>query len=83
MVRTTKTGKVRTIPIAQFLANVKAVGLASAAMTLVTYADLFDDDLDYVASALSRVRQGHVVVIREAAATPMISSGEQPESATE
>jgi integrase len=41
-------------------ANVKAVqrmlGHASAAMTLDTYADLFDDDLDYVAHALSRAR---------------------------
>lgn len=41
-------------------ANVKAVqrmlGHASAAMTLDTYADLFDDDLDYVADALSRAR---------------------------
>lgn len=37
-------------------ANVKAVqrmlGHASAAMTLDTYADLFDDDLDDVAAAL-------------------------------
>ncbi|WP_345752587.1 site-specific integrase [Microbacterium rhizophilus] len=51
-------------------ANVKAVqrmlGHASAAMTLDTYADLFDDDLDYVADALSRARQGApVIVIRE------------------
>ena len=41
-------------------ANVKAVqrmlGHASAAMTLDTYADLFDDDLDYVAQALSQAR---------------------------
>jgi integrase len=44
-------------------ANVKAVqrmlGHASAAMTLDTYADLFDDDLDYVAQALSRARDNH------------------------
>lgn len=51
-------------------ANVKAVqrmlGHASAAMTLDTYADLFDDDLDYVADALSRARQAApVVVLRE------------------
>ena len=51
-------------------ANVKAVqrmlGHASAAMTLDTYADLFDDDLDYVADALSRARQGTpIVVVRE------------------
>ncbi len=42
-------------------ANVKAVqrmlGHASAAMTLDTYADLFDDDLDAVASALDRARK--------------------------
>lgn len=41
-------------------ANVKAVqrmlGHASAAMTLDTYADLFEDDLDEVASALDRQR---------------------------
>ncbi|WP_396653579.1 tyrosine-type recombinase/integrase [Microbacterium sp. WCS2018Hpa-9] len=41
-------------------ANVKAVqrmlGHASAAMTLDTYADLFDDDLDDVASALDSAR---------------------------
>ena len=41
-------------------ANVKAVqrmlGHASAAMTLDTYADLFEDDLDAVASALDQVR---------------------------
>jgi integrase len=41
-------------------ANVKAVqrmlGHASAAMTLDTYADLFDDDLDAVASALHLAR---------------------------
>jgi len=32
------------------------LGHASAAMTLDTYADLFDDDLDYVAQALSQAR---------------------------
>ena len=32
------------------------LGHASAAMTLDTYADLFDDDLDMVASALDRAR---------------------------
>lgn len=41
-------------------ANVKAVqrmlGHASAAMTLDTYADLFDDDLDAVAAALTQAR---------------------------
>lgn len=43
-------------------ANVKAVqrmlGHASAAMTLDTYADLFDDDLDAVADALDRAKTG-------------------------
>ncbi|WP_405372454.1 MULTISPECIES: tyrosine-type recombinase/integrase [unclassified Microbacterium] len=42
-------------------ANVKAVqrmlGHASAAMTLDTYADLFDDDLDNVADALDRATE--------------------------
>lgn len=41
-------------------ANVKAVqrmlGHASAAMTLDTYAELFEDDLDAVASALDQQR---------------------------
>lgn len=48
-------------------ANVKAVqrmlGHASAAMTLDTYADLFDDDLDYVAEALSRARRSSPVLV--------------------
>jgi integrase len=42
-------------------ANVKAVqrmlGHASAAMTLDTYADLFDDDLDAVSAALDDARR--------------------------
>lgn len=46
-------------------ANVKAVqrmlGHASAAMTLDTYADLFDDDLDTVSSALHNARSLAVV----------------------
>lgn len=50
-------------------ANVKAVqrmlGHASAAMTLDTYADLFDDDLDFVASALSRARLEDILVVEE------------------
>jgi len=45
-------------------ANVKAVqrmlGHASAAMTLDTYADLFDDDLDAVAKALDQARTDSV-----------------------
>ncbi len=32
------------------------LGHASAAMTLDTYADLFDDDLDNVATALGQAR---------------------------
>lgn len=46
-------------------ANVKAVqrmlGHASAAMTLDTYSDLFDDDLDDVATALNFARSAEVV----------------------
>lgn len=46
-------------------ANVKAVqrmlGHASAAMTLDVYADLFDDDLDTVASALDRAFRASVL----------------------
>ena len=46
-------------------ANVKAVqrmlGHASAAMTLDTYADLFDDDLDAVATALDHARSEAIV----------------------
>lgn len=46
-------------------ANVKAVqrmlGHASAAMTLDTYADLFDDDLDAVSDALDRAAADSVV----------------------
>lgn len=42
-------------------ANVKAVqrmlGHASAAMTLDTYADLFDDDLDAVSAALDNAKR--------------------------
>jgi integrase len=48
-------------------ANVKAVqrmlGHASAAMTLDTYADLFDEDLDEVAAALDRARNLSSVAI--------------------
>lgn len=48
-------------------ANVKAVqrmlGHASASMTLDTYADLFDDDLDRVSDALDRARSDSVVSI--------------------
>ena len=54
-------------------ANVKAVqrmlGHASAAMTLDTYADLFDDDLDLVAHALSRARDARTVTLHESPRT--------------
>jgi site-specific recombinase XerC len=57
-------------------ANVKAVqrmlGHASAAMTLDTYADLFDDDLDNVAAALSAARQATITLLE--AAQPSRSS---------
>lgn len=47
-------------------ANVKAVqrmlGHASASMTLDTYADLFDDDLDDVAASLDKAHRSAVVV---------------------
>lgn len=47
-------------------ANVKAIqrmlGHASAAMTLDTYADLFDDDLDAVATALDQARATSIEV---------------------
>ncbi len=47
-------------------ANVKAVqrmlGHASAAMTLDTYADLFDDDLDAVAEALDLAKAGSTYI---------------------
>ncbi len=46
-------------------ANVKAVqrmlGHASAAMTLDTYADLFDDDLNAVADALDQARSDQLL----------------------
>lgn len=55
-------------------ANVKAVqrmlGHASAAMTLDTYADLFDDDLDDVAAALSRARSSAIVATALPAEAP-------------
>ncbi|WP_103663363.1 site-specific integrase [Microbacterium sp. CJ77] len=55
-------------------ANVKAVqrmlGHASAAMTLDTYADLFDDDLDNVAEALSRARQATITLLEVTQPTP-------------
>lgn len=60
-------------------ANVKAVqrmlGHASAAMTLDTYADLFDDDLDAVAAALSQARNRSVYPPSE---TPIVLPPEVP-----
>ena len=41
------------------------LGHASAAMTLDIYADLFDDDLDLVASALGRARAEMVLAVTE------------------
>ena len=50
-------------------ANVKAVqrmlGHASAAMTLDTYSDLFEEDIDAVANALSHARRNAISVITE------------------
>lgn len=37
------------------------LGRASAAMTLDTYADLFDDDLDAVAGALNEAKVKEIV----------------------
>lgn len=72
-------------------ANVKAVqrmlGHASAAMTLDVYADLFDDDLEAVSTALNDARSAAIVVIplsREASEPapvvqlPRKSGGEAP-----
>lgn len=51
-------------------ANVKAVqrmlGHASAAMTLDVYADLFDDDLDAVSTALDRARATQIIATSSA-----------------
>ena len=48
-------------------ANVKAVqrmlGHASAAMTLDVYADLFDEDLEAVSTALNNARSAAIVAI--------------------
>lgn len=45
---------------ANVLAVQRMLGHASAAMTLDTYADLLDDDLDNVAAALNRARESHI-----------------------
>lgn len=59
-------------------ANVKAVqrmlGHASAAMTLDTYADLFDDDLDAVAIALDSARSASIEVKMSSKAEDTISN---------
>ena len=64
-------------------ANVKAVqrmlGHASAAMTLDTYADLFEDDLDAVASALDHARTSSVAVKTQSRAG--VSSPDDPREA--
>jgi len=67
-------------------ANVKALqrmlGHASAAMTLDTYADLFDDDLDTVAAALSNARRSSIVTIAEHPRyleAPQTAFSEQPD----
>ena len=64
-------------------ANVKAVqrmlGHASAAMTLDTYADLFEDDLDAVASALDQARASSVAVKTQSRAG--VSSPDDPQEA--
>lgn len=56
-------------------ANVKAVqrmlGHASAAMTLDVYADLFDEDLEAVSTALNTARSAAIV------ATPLPPTGSQ------
>jgi integrase len=55
-------------------ANVKAVqrmrGHASAAMTLDTYADLFDDDLDAVSAALDDARRAATEVKTKSRGAP-------------
>ncbi|WP_169583218.1 MULTISPECIES: tyrosine-type recombinase/integrase [Microbacterium] len=60
-------------------ANVKAVqrmlGHASAAMTLGTYADLFDDDLDAVATALAHARNRSIYPPSD---TPVVLPPEVP-----
>lgn len=48
----------------------RMLGHASAAMTLETYADLFDDDLDDVAAALSRARSSTIVATALPPETP-------------
>jgi integrase len=61
-------------------ANVKAVqrmlGHASAAMTLDVYADLFDDDLDAVGDALSRL--GAPEVVGKVWANPETAASDSP-----
>ena len=63
-------------------ANVKAVqrmlGHASAAMTLDTYADLFDDDLDAVSERLDEVRAKRVMPSRDQSARPNATSRMSP-----
>ncbi|MGN6742878.1 MAG: tyrosine-type recombinase/integrase [Amnibacterium sp.] len=60
-------------------ANVKAVqrmlGHASAAMTLDTYADLFDDDLDAVSAALDDARRAAGEVKMKSRRAPGLAAG--------
>jgi hypothetical protein len=51
------------------------LGHASAAMTLDTYADLFDDDLDEVAAALAQARNRSIYPPSE---TPVVLQPEVP-----
>ena len=44
----------------------RMLGHASAAMTLDTYADLFDDDLDAVSTALSEARTRSIYATEQA-----------------
>ena len=56
---TSKTGPAATARYTT-LRGTTMLGHASAAMTLDTYADLLDDDLDNVAAALNRARERQI-----------------------
>ena len=56
---TSKTGPAATARYTT-LRGTTMLGHASAAMTLDTYADLLDDDLDNVAAALNRARESQI-----------------------
>ena len=59
---TAPTSKTRPAATAGYttLRGTTMLGHASAAMTLDTYADLLDDDLDNVAAALNRARESQI-----------------------